>query len=340
MNNNNQHTTTSSTNADRSKVILVTGGLGYLGSQLIRDLATAEVAPIIRILDNMQGKHYPALMGLPTNVHYQFVEGDILDPAATRMALTGVETVIHLAAIVRTPMSFEQPQWVEQVNHWGTSHLLEACLEMSVSRFIYTSSTAVYGPGGPFAEAAPCRPQGAYAQSKRRAEVAVQTAQQRGLQTTILRLGTLFGLAPVTRFEAVANRFAYYAGVGRPLTVYGSGQQRRALVHVRDASQAVLFCLTHPADTIGQLFNATAVNASVLELVTTIQALKPNVEVHYTEQDIRTHSSFEANSTALRSLGWQPKHSLETGLGELLNQFRGFTSIHKSGLAFEEYAGL
>lgn len=335
MNNNSPSAQKLSLHDQQARVILVTGGLGYLGSQIIRDLA--DTAPVtIRILDNMQGNHYPALMLLPETATYQFIEGDILDPVAIRLALKDVELVIHLAAIVRTPMSFDKPQWVEQVNHWGTSHLLEACFETDVSRFIYASSTAVYGPGGPFIEADRCRPQGAYAQSKQRAETAVSAAQQRGLNTSILRFGTLYGPAPVTRFEAVVNRFAYYAGVGRPLTVYGSGRQRRTLIHINDASRSVLFCLAHPVETGGKIFNVTNQNVAVQDLAQTIQQLKPDINIRHTEQDIRTHLSFEASSAALQALGWEPKYSLATGVGELLNQFRGFAGLNRQLLEFEE----
>ncbi len=323
---------------EHPKNILVTGGLGYLGSQLVRDLTTTARLSgcTIRILDNLQRGQYRALMNLPATGCYQFVEGDILDPTAVRLALAGVDTVIHLAAIVRTPMSFEQPQWVEQVNHWGTSHLLEACLDAGVSRFIYASSAAVYGPGGPFTESDACRPQGAYAHSKLQAEAVVQTADKRGMQTTILRLGTLFGVAPVIRFDAVANRFAFCAGVGRPLAVYGSGQQRRALVHVRSAGQSVLFCLFHPAETLGQLFNVVGENVPVQGIADMVQRLQPDVKIRYTEQDIRTHLSFEAGSGALRSLGWAPEDTLETGLTELLNQFGGFVDVTPASTDFEE----
>lgn len=338
MNNNGQASNKSAPTPANPTVILVTGGLGYLGSQLIRSLAALDACgPVtIRILDNLQGGHYPALMDLPGSARYQFVEGDILDPATVKMALQGVDIVVHLAAIVRTPMSFEQPRWVEQVNHWGTSHLLEYCLEAGVRRFIYTSSAAVYGPGGPYSEGDRCRPQGAYAQSKYLAELALEAARERGLNTTILRLGTIYGLAPVTRFEAVANRFAYLAGVGRPLTLYGEGRQRRALVHVSDAVQAINFCLAHPDQTGGRVFNVVAGNVAVLELIEIIQAIKPETSVRFTEQDIRTHLSFEVDSSALVAIGWQPAVTWQAGLTELIDRFQHFMAPTPVIIDFEE----
>jgi nucleoside-diphosphate-sugar epimerase len=309
--------------------ILVTGGCGYLGSQLIRDLATDPQTrdTTIRVLDNLEGGGYRALMDLPASGRYQFVEGDILDPAIVRVALQDVDAVVHLAAIVRTPMSFENPAHMEQVNHWGTAHLVEACIETGVSQFVYASSTAVYGPGGPFTEADVCRPQGAYARSKFHAEKSVLSAADRGMKTVVLRLGTLFGWAPVTRFDAVANRFAYLAGTRKSLTVYGDGKQRRPLVHVRDASTAIQLALMRLETMNGQVANVIGENAAILDIVEAVRASAPNAVVRFTEQDIRTHLSFEIADSVFYRAGWQPQVSLQEGLAELLDRFQMFEPI-------------
>jgi UDP-glucose 4-epimerase len=312
-----------------AKTILVTGGCGYLGSQLIRDLGafdrTSDIT--VRVLDNMQSNNYQALMNLPKDGRYQFLEGDILDPSAVKFALDGVDMVVHLAAIVRTPMSFEHPAWTEQVNHWGTSRLVDACLDRGITRFIYASSTAVYGPGGPFQEEDPCHSIGVYAQSKQKAETSIQLAKQRGLKPTVLRFGIIYGLAPVTRFDAVANRLAYLAGTRRPITIFGSGNQRRPFIHVRDASKAICHCL-HFEMTSEKVFNAVSENASVLELAAALNSVEPSLKSHYTEQDFLTHLSFEANNSALMDTGWYPTVGLVQGLAELYNSFTGLAQFN------------
>ena len=314
---------------DRLKCVLVTGGCGYIGSQLIRDLVGDEYvgAVKVRILDNLQREGYQALMDLPPEGDYEFVEGDILDPIVVRRCLTDVDAVVHLAAVVRTPLSFDHPAWTEQVNYWGTVQLVEACLEAGVRRFIFTSSASVYGPGGPFDEMAVCRPIGPYAQSKLRAERAVLSAVERGLEPTVLRLGTVFGYAPTMRFDAVANRFAYLAGVGRPLTVYGTGEQMRPFVHVRDASAAIRFCLGYPSETTAEIFNVVGENASILDLVEAVRATKPAVRVRYTEQDVLTHFSFAVDGGKLERLGWRPQYTLEAGMAEVITRFSKMTTL-------------
>ena len=300
--------------------ILVTGGCGYLGSQLIRDLVhRLPQPPVIRILDNMRQGQIGALMDLPAAT-YEFIEGDLLDPSVLRVALRGADAVVHLAALVRTPLSFENPAWLEQVNHWGTAQLVEACLSQGVTRVIFTSTAAVYGPDGPHREDGPCRPQGSYAQSKLAAEKVLLTARSRGLTPTILRVGTLFGLAPVTRYDAVVNRFAYLAGIRQPLTVYGDGQQRRPVIHVRDAVAGVCHALQNELP--GPIYNLVGETVSVLDIVAAVRQARPATTVHFTEQDIRTHVSFAVDPAALIALGWRPQVSLAAGMAEMVDHFR------------------
>lgn len=308
--------------------ILVTGGCGYLGSQLIRQLAESAPADrTIRVLDNLQQGSVRALMNLPETVTYEFVEGDLLDPAQLRRALANVHRVVHLAAVVRTPLSFENPAWMEQINHWGTAHLAEACLEAGVKHLLLASSTAVYGPGGPVDEGASCRPQGPYAQSKWAAEETVRQAAERGLHSTIVRLGTLYGLAPVMRFDAVANRFAFLAGIKRRLPIYGSGEQRRPLVHVADAARALHVLLNQPPLDSHTTYNVVAQNPSINELAQVMQQCIPETAVHYTEQDIRTHYSFEIMAERIRLTGWAPQVSLEAGLRVMIEAFRALRPL-------------
>lgn len=324
-----------------NRTILITGGAGYIGSRLIRDLARDPAFDncTFRIYDNLQRETYITLLDLPDAGRYQFIEGDILDHAGVRRALDGVAAVIHMAAIVRTPLAFGPPGWVEQVNHWGTANLADAAVEAGVELFVYTSSTAVYGPvdavgtlpmrqSPPFSETDIARPVGLYAESKLRAEKHLHVLHAHGrLAVCVLRLGSVFGYAPAVRFDAVANRFAYLASVHRALTVYGSGEQRRPLLHIGDASRAIRFALANRAQVAGELFNVVGENISVLGLVEAIRALRPDVSVRFTEQDVLTHLSFAVNGGKLNALGWYPEMGLEAGLAELLDHMRGFVPL-------------
>ena len=305
--------------------ILVTGGAGYIGSQLIRDLATDPHfnGRTIRIYDNLQRQRFSPLMDLPAEGRYEFIEGDILDRLNLERAMHGVSTVIHLAAIVRTPLSFDHPEWTEQVNHWGTASVVEAALAAGVAQLLYSSSASVFGPGGPFKEVDVCRPIGPYAISKRKGEDEILRGGKRGLRVAVLRLGTTFGNAPGMRFDGVANRLAFLCGVARPLVIHGSGDQLRPLIHVADASLAIRLCLLD-ARAEGRVINAVTMNPSINQIAQTLQGLVPDATIRYTDQDILTELSFEVDSTQLMALGFQPQFGLEDGLKLMLARWQGF----------------
>ncbi len=234
-----------------------------------------------------------------------------------------VQAVVHLAAIVTTPLSFDHPEWTKQVNHWGTASVVECALAAGVRRLIHVSSASVYGPGGPFAEADPCRPIGPYAVSKRQAEGEVMQASSRGLDATIIRLGTTFGNAPAMRFDAIANRLAFLVGVCRPMVLYGSGNQVRPLVHIRDASSAIRFCLAE-SKTVTETLNAAFLNPTANEIAEALQRIVPDAALRYTDQDILTEISFKIDSSKLLGMGFAPQFDLEYGLREILARWKGF----------------
>ncbi len=316
-----------------NQVILVTGGAGYIGSQLVRDLAADPRFPnlTIRIYDNLRRGRFSGLMDLPESGCYEFIEGDILDRVNLARAMQGVSAVVHLAAIVSTPLHFGDPEWTRQVNQWGTASVVDCALNAGVARLIYASSASVYGPGGPFRESDRCRPVGPYSISKLKGEEEVLRSQEQGARATILRLGMTFGSAPAMRYDTVVSRFVYAVGVGRPMSVHGTGEQIRPLIHVRDASAALRLCLSDPR-TEGETFNAAPMNHSVNDIAATLKQLVPTATIRYTDQDVLTNISYEVDSSKLMSLGLKAAFRLTDGLREMLARWRGFRpALHDTG---------
>lgn len=301
--------------------VLVTGGCGYLGAQLLRDLPAALPGATVRVLDNLSRSTHAALMDLPAGVRYEFIEGDLLDPTLLAHVLGGVDVVVHLAAVVRTPMAFDNPDLMQHVNHWGTARLAEACLQTGVPKVVYTSSSAVYGPGGPFDEDSPTRPVGPYGTSKRLAEEALEGAAARGLGVKVLRLGMLHGLGHATRFEGLVNHLAFQVATGRSVPIRGSGTQRRPVVHVRDAAAALVLALTD--ERMPGVLNVAAENPSVNEVAMILREEEPTARLRYVDQDALTRLTIELDSRRASDGGWKPSFSVRESLREILARFKG-----------------
>lgn len=325
--------------------VLITGGAGYIGSLLIRRLGADERFQelTVRVLDNLARGTFQSLAGLPRDGRFEFIEGDILDPVSVAVALEGVSTVVHLAALAKTPFSFDHPRWTEHVNHWGTANLLDRCVDAGVDRFVFASSASVYGAAGHFTEGSECQPVGPYSLSKYQAEHDVRSAGDRGLNWTILRLGTVHGDAPAVRFDAVPNRLAYLAAIGRPLTVHGEGDQVRPVVHAEDAAEAIIRCLDGGGSTVGALLNVVGENVTVAQMAEVVAGLRPMARKMNTAQDALTHFSLTVESERLRdALAWRPERTVYDGMAELLERFGNFRAPPRHELADEaapEYAG-
>src|SRR5436190_23441056 len=127
--------------------VLVTGGAGYIGTELVAQLIAHPDVEKVIIYDNLSRLNYNVFLGLRLQKHYKisFVKGELLDTRALRKVLKGVDVVYHLAAKVTTPFANVDAHVYEQVNHWGTAELVYAIEESNVKRVIYTSSTCVNG---------------------------------------------------------------------------------------------------------------------------------------------------------------------------------------------------
>lgn len=310
----------------RENTLLVTGGAGYIGSVLIRELAQDKHFHdrVIRIYDSLYREHLCGLMDLSEDAAYEFIEGDVLDRLNLLRAMQGADTVFHLAGIVRAPLSFDQPELTRQVNHWGTSMVVDCAIEAGVKKLIYASSASVYGPGGPFGEDDPCRPVGPYAKSKRQGEQVVLEGRKRGLDAVVLRLGTTFGYAPSMRFDAVVSRFAFLAGINRTISVHGNGEQVRPFIHVRDATSAFRWCCTHGSRE-KPVLNVVALNISINGILEELRQLVPGVATHYTDQDLMSELSIEVDSSAILKQGYTFDHGIADGLREMLGKWKGYS---------------
>ncbi len=313
-------------------VILVTGGCGYIGSRLIRELASNRKfqGSTIRILDNMLRERYVAIMDLPVDGRFEFIEGDTRNQNDLEKAFQDVETVVDLAGVTNAPASFERKDLTFEVNVNGGRRVVDHAIKKGVERFVYSSTASVYGPTkGVADERWPCRPISPYGESKLEAEKAcVDAAERNGLNATVLRLGTVYGYSIGMRFDTVVDRFTYLACIGMPLTVWESAQnERRPYLHLLDSVDALAFALTRK-DMKGEVYNVIGENASINRITSVISVEVPDTRIVVTPTPNLNQVSYELDGTKIERVGFKPSHSLEEGVREIVERFRGLL-VHR-----------
>src|SRR2546427_10870092 len=308
-------------------VVLVTGGTGYLGSQLIRVLPKMATfkGETIRVLDNEFRERYVSLWDLPKGVRYEFLEGDIRHEDSVKHALADVEVVFSLSDITNAPVSFERKELTWDTNHKGVLHLFDRAVRAGVQKFVYTSTCSVYGPtSGVATEDAERKPSSPNGESKRAAEREMRPrAAELGLDWTAVRLGTVYGWTIGMRFDTIINRFTYLAAQGRPLTVYDTAwKEKRPYVSVKDAMQAYLLAASHHMAK-GQVFNVLYDNANMETIITAIKHVFPEIGVTTTKTPSLNQLSYEVDGDRFRALGFRPTVSIAEGVRQLAAKFRG-----------------
>ncbi len=302
--------------------VLVTGGAGYIGTELISALiAKPEVDQVI-VYDNLSRPNYNMFLGLRLQKHAKitFVKGELLDTRALRKVLKGVDVVYHLAAKVTTPFANADAHSIEQVNHWGTAELVYAVEESNVKRFIYTSSTGVYGSSKEAADelTAP-DPQTLYAISKLRGEEHVRRLSDK-IDTYIMRCGNVYGYSRSMRFDAVINKFAFEANFMKLITIQGDGKQSRTFIHIDMLANALANLLT--AQLANGTYNLVDRNLKVIDILDALKELIPPLEFIFINQHLRLHElNVKVNQQVNDILGVANNRSLKEELEEFLLKF-------------------
>lgn len=296
---------------------LVTGGAGFIGSNLVRRLL--ERGDSVRVLDNFSTGSRANLAGLEPDV--DVVEGDLRSYERAHAATRDVEIVFHLGALPSVPRSVQDPLTTNAVNVEGTLNVLLAARDRGVRRVVFASSSSVYGDGGPLPRLESARPEpvSPYAVSKLAAEgYCVSFSGAYALETVALRLFNVYGpyQRPTSQYAAVVPRFIAALGAGQPVTIYGDGTQTRDFTYVSDALAAALLAADHQGPTPVVMNVAAGGSTSIGELADAIGALLDvpvGKEHRPARPDEVRHSSADV-SKAGRLLGFEPQVALEQGL--------------------------
>ncbi len=295
---------------------LVTGGGGFIGSNLVR--ALLDRGDRVRVLDDFSTGHRENLDGLDVDI----VVGDLGTDADVARAFDGVTHVFHLGALPSVARSVEAPLPSDRTNDVGTMNLLVAAREQKVQRVVFSSSSSVYGetPTLPKREGEEGQPISPYAVSKQAGEYYCRLFHRLyGLPTVMLRYFNIFGPRqdPDSHYAAVVPRFIAALLTRTPPTIYGDGHQSRDFTYVMDAVQANLKAADAPEAAFGEAFNvACGGRISLLGLLEELQEIL-DVRVAPTHEpprdgDIR-HSQADIEK-ARRILGYEPGFSFREGL--------------------------
>ena len=301
--------------------VLITGGAGYIGTELTQQLLqNPDIAEII-IYDNLSRKNFNLFIGHNKlhNHRIRFILGDILDSYKLRKIVVQVDVVYHLAAKVLTTFSNDDPHMFEQVNHWGTAELSYALEQSKVQKVIYLSSSSVYGPSDVAIEDTTVPlPRTFYGISKFNGEKMISRLSDR-LETYIIRCGNVFGYSRSLRFDAVINKFMFDAHYTNRITLESTGKQQRAFVHINKVIRDLADLLTNGL--APGTYNLAEKNLSVMEVAGALKEVYPEMEMLYILQDRPSRSLFIDLEGPLNAISTYESKSIVEDLQEFKTHF-------------------
>lgn len=319
------------------KKVLVTGGAGFIGSNIIESLLRNGLQVVC--LDNLVNGNRRNIEPFLTNDRFTFLEADILDFDSCLQACDGVEVVMHQAAIGSVPRSVENPIPTHEANSTGYINMLHAAVKQDVKRFVYASSSSVYGdhPGLPKVEEATGTLLSPYAVSKYSNELYAKVfGKLYGLETIGLRYFNVFGKNqdPSGAYAAVIPKFVKAMLNGDTVTIHGDGLQSRDFTYIANVVQAnICAAVTDNPEAYNRVYNvAFGAHITLMELVDILKEKVKQVSPNSPEVNIEhiptrkgdIKHSFADVTRAKKWLDYNPTHSVDQGLNETISWYYDF----------------
>jgi nucleoside-diphosphate-sugar epimerase len=301
--------------------VLVTGGAGYVGSVLVPKLLAAGYR--VKVLDlYLYGDN--VLDAVKDNPNLEQIKGDIRDRALLEKVMPGTDAVIHLACISNDP-SFElNPQLGKSINYDAFLVLVDVAKQCRVKRFIYASTSSVYGVKEEenVTEDLPLEPLTDYSKYKALCEEALLKEKTPGFTWVIIRPATVCGYSPRLRLDLTVNILTNHAINRGLITVFG-GQQKRPNIHIEDVTDLYVRLLELPDKKIaGKIFNAGYENYKLMDIAGMVRGVvgKEGLEIATTPTD--DNRSYHISSAKIKKeLGYAPKHTIEDAIRDLRDAF-------------------
>ncbi len=301
--------------------VTVTGGAGYVGALLVKELQSG--GHDVTILDSLLHRQDGVAADLE-QAGARLVDGDVRDASVREEALNGAEGVVHLAAIVGDPACKRDPELSHQVNVEGARSVVEDARRLGAERLVFASTCSNYGrmddPTVPIDENGTLAPVSLYAEQKVEIEKGLLALDDPAFAATCLRFATVYGAAPRMRFDLTVNEFTRDLWAGRDLEVFGE-QFWRPYVHAADAARATRIVLEAPAEQVsGNVFNVghSDENYRKLDLVEIITGRLGRGEVSYVQRDEDPRDYKVSFEKIRRELGFEPLMRVPDGVDEVI----------------------
>ncbi len=295
------------TSMRKGKKIVITGALGHIGSYLASNLLEKEVNEVV-LIDNLEREGF----SLPTNFPKKeystnFIKADLFEISLDDH-FKDTDVVVHLAYTNNRG---------EHVNQKMVEKVAQACIKNN-SKLVFPSTTSVYGSKKRVVDEA-CKeilPQTPHALSKYLSEEYLRELGKKGLQFSVLRFGTVFGISPGIRYDTAVNRFLLEATRGKPLSVWKTAwDQRRPYLYVRDCISAINLILKKDIFE-GEVYNVVSENSTVRNVIEELKKHFPNLVVNDVISPIMNTFSYDVSISKMEALDFSPKGSLKKGIGE------------------------
>jgi UDP-glucose 4-epimerase len=268
--------------------ILLTGGAGYIGNELVYRLSEETGIEEILVYDNLCKGNYNLFTGLRKvpGQNVRFLQADILDSRSLRSAMKGVDLVIHLAAKVPTPYADQDPHDFEQSNHWGTAEVVYAAEEESVGRFIYLSSQSVYGHGEVKNTEHPRVPTSYYSISKMRGEEHVLRLMEK-VSVQLVRCANVYGYSKNLRVETEINQLVFDAHFSNRVSIHGDPEFTQTYISLYRLVEVLAQMVNQNVES--DVYNLSHLSVSSMDMVEGLKVIYPGLETIFVDQHIPLH---------------------------------------------------
>lgn len=308
---------------------LVTGGAGFIGSNIAEELI--KRGEEVRVLDNFSTGKRENLSEFGKDI--ELFEGDVRSYHIVQAAVKGVDVILHQAALPSVPRSIKDPITTNEVNIGGTLNMLDAAVKEGVKRFVFASSSSVYGdnPELPKHEGMTPSPLSPYAVSKLAGENYCRVfSNLNGIETVCLRYFNVFGPRqdPNSQYSAVIPKFIKAIMNGERPVIYGDGTQSRDFTYVTNVIEANVLASTKPLESKSTTLNCACNEQITLNnLVESINRIAgTEIEPVYVEKRKgEVQHSYARIEKAISTIGYNPKINFQKGLKGTFNYFGHFS---------------